>query len=171
LSSGDEGYLIIHRIKKNEWAKLIFTNGVRAVYEMPADAYKIVEIGPFTCRNNDFSLPVEPDTEAQINFDIQIFVGKKELQLYLPRRPSNKDETTAAPRTQEPASSKHGSRLADFYRTDTEWAVLDKRMNDMAASDAGSSVDWDDVETAGKVVGIILQALTVVGGVAGGVQF
>jgi hypothetical protein len=44
-------------------------------------------------------------------------------------------------------------------------------MNDMAASDAGSSVDWDDVETAGKVVGIILQALTVVGGVAGGVQF
>jgi hypothetical protein len=90
LSSGDEGYLIIHRIKKNEWAKLIFTNGVRAVYEMPADAYKIVEIGPFTCRNNDFSLPVEPDTEAQINFDIQIFVGKKELQLYLPRRPSNK---------------------------------------------------------------------------------
>ncbi len=114
------------------------------------------------------------ETDAGVEFEVGLSVDPGKLVWLFLKRSSVENETTAVPSTQESTSSTFEVRTTDVCLTDVGWDAWDKNVAEASSNyrtklaGASSGDKWDDVETAGQVVGIILQALAVAAGALSG---
>jgi hypothetical protein len=75
LSDDASGFLLIQSEVTSEAAKLVFYNGKRALYRLPAHGFRVHSIGSdFICREASFVIP--NDERKEIELDVRITVGE-----------------------------------------------------------------------------------------------
>jgi hypothetical protein len=149
LLRGNEGHLFVMGGHSSTLAKMVFRNGERAAYEMPAGYFWIKGVGQsFICRNAFFYIPA--DTRRDTDIDIAISEGEDELKLHLEKRQA----TIADP----------VYRGNFICRTSVAWAAWDEKWGTKVA---------DDPSKGGKLALKVLKYLVLVplvglGSVGGG---
>jgi hypothetical protein len=145
LSDGASGFLLIQSEVTSETAKLVFYNGKRALYRLPAHGFKVHSIGSdFICREASFVIP--NDERKEFEFDVRITGGE-----------GFHDEGGASFKLTSPLGTSGSCYIS------SAWARIDAAKGEAASSGGEVAEGGGKGVTAKKVLKVVG---VVVGGVA-----